>query len=106
MTGTSTIPGMVAIIVALRFKFFVRRFTDTGTTNPQSAKTLEELNLRRRMFFNRLLNRGVLIETSPGRYYLDENNLIEYKKVRRTWALIILGILILIILFDSYLFNY
>lgn len=105
MTGTSTIPVMVAIIVALRFKLFVRRFTDTGTTYPQVAKTPEELNIRRRMLFNRLLHRGVLIETSPGRFYLDENNLIEYKKVRRSWALIILGILILFILFDLLLVN-
>jgi hypothetical protein len=105
MTGTSTIPVMAAIIVALRFRLFVRRFIDTGTTNPQAAKTPEELNIRRRILFNRLLHRGVLIETSPGRFYLDEINLIEYKKVRRTWALIILGILIIIILLDLLLVN-
>jgi uncharacterized membrane-anchored protein len=106
MTGTSFIPIIVAVIVVIRFHRFISRFKDSGTTTPKTAKTLEELNLKRRLIFNRLLYRRVLIEISSERYYLNEENLIEYYKARRIRMIVISGILILIILIDALVMNY
>jgi hypothetical protein len=104
MTATYHIPVfvavMVAIIVAAKFKKLVNKFIDAGATTPKAAKTPEVLNIRPGLMFKRLMNRGVIIESGPERYYLNEENLVEYKKARRVRMMIILGALILLILLD------
>jgi len=87
MTATYHIPifvaVMVAIIVAAKFKKLVNIFIDLGATTPKTSKTLEVLNIKPRLMFKRLVNRGVIIESGPERYYLNAENLVEYKKARR-----------------------
>jgi hypothetical protein len=97
---------MAAILVAARFKKIVRTFIGSGTTSPGTSKTLYELSLRRGLIMKRLINSGVIIETSPERYYLHAENLAEYRKARRKRILIFAGILILLILIDVFLLNY
>ena len=82
MTGTSFIPVIVVAIVTLRKRRLVNRFKNSDTTTVGNAKTLKELNINRRLFFNRLVNRGVIIEVN-GKYYLDEQQLIDYRMRRR-----------------------
>jgi hypothetical protein len=104
MTATYHIPifvaVMVAIIVAVKFKKLVNKFIDAGATTPKAAKTLEVLNIRPRLMFKRLLNRGVIIESGPERYYLNAENLVEHNKSRRVRMIIFIGFMIILILFD------
>jgi hypothetical protein len=110
MTSTYHIPVfvavMVAIIVAAKFKKLVNKFIDAGVTTPKAAKTLEVLNIRPGLMFKRLMNRGVIIESGPERYYLNEENLVEYHQKRRFRILIFLGIIIILILLDVFIMNY
>jgi hypothetical protein len=109
MTPTFHIPSfvavMVAIIVAAKFRKIIRRFIDSGTTSPGTSKTWVELNLRRGLMFKRLINRGVIIETNPERYYLHLENLAEYNNRRRKLILIFLAVLIVLILLDVILLS-
>jgi hypothetical protein len=110
MTPTYHIPSiiavLIAIIVAAKFRKIIRSFTDSGSTSPKSSKTREELNLRQGFIFNRLINRGVIIETNPESYYLNKENLAEYKKTRRKRIMIFLGVLIVLILLDMLALKY
>lgn len=100
ITGISIIPTMAVIIAVVKHKKFINRFIDTGTVNPQSARSLEELDLRTGLIFRRLLNRKVLIEFGNGRYYLDEDNLAKYNKIRRIRFLVVIVALIILIIID------
>ena len=104
MTSTYHIPifvaVMIAIIVAAKFKKLINKFIDSGTTTPKKANTLEYLNLKPRLIFKRLLNRGVIIETGSERYYLNEEHLAKYNKIRRVRMMIIIGVLIILIILD------
>ena len=100
MTGTSTVPAMIAIIVVIRIKKIINGFLKSGTTNPKAAKTAEELNIRRGLLFRRLVSRNVLIEPAPGRFYLHEENLEKYYRSRRMTLVAIFFVVGLFILAD------
>lgn len=95
------IPVLIPLIVAVNVRKNINRFRNTGTTTPQASKTTEELNIRRSLIFHRLLWRKVIIEASPDRFYLNEENLAEYIKTKRFLVLTIFAILILILLLLS-----
>jgi|WetSurMetagenome_2_1015567.scaffolds.fasta_scaffold187988_3 hypothetical protein len=110
MTGASLIPVFIVIIVVLRIKKLINRYKISGTISPQSAKTLKELNIRRSLVLRKLLRRNVIIESAPGKFYLQENNLIEYLKNRRrrmkTVVIILMIIMILLILTDIFITHF
>jgi len=106
MTGTSVIPAMIVIMVVIRTQKIINRFKNTRTINPETAKTLSELNIRRGFLFNRLLRRNVFMEITSDRFYLQENNLDEYFKARRMRMLSVVLILILIIFIDIYFLHF
>jgi hypothetical protein len=101
MTGTSIIPTIVAVVIITKIKKFINRFKETGTISPQTAKTLDQLNLERRFIYRKLFKHEVIIESSANRFYLHEGNLIEYNNKRRMVMFIIISILAIIILVDS-----
>jgi hypothetical protein len=106
MYGTSFIPSMVAILVVIRTKSILNKFRNTGTTAAYTAKTLEDLGLRQSLIFMRFLRRSVIIQVSGNKYYLNEENLTEYRNERRRLLIPILLILLLLILLDLYFFKY
>jgi hypothetical protein len=106
MTGTSFIPTLIAVIIVVRIRKYISRFSETGTTSPATAKTLEELNLKQRLIFYRLLRRKVIIESSPKRYYLHEENLISYNNTRRMIMLVVILIIATVILLDFLYLNF
>ena len=67
-------PLMIVLIVVARRKILIDKFRKTNTTTANAAKTLDELNVSRRLMFNRLIMRGAIVEVN-GKYYLDEQNL-------------------------------
>jgi len=106
MTGTPLIPAMIAILVVIRIKKLINQFKDSGTISADTAKTTEELNIRRSFLFRRLVRRNVFIEVAPDKFYLEENNLEEYYRNRRIRILTVFIILILLIMLDIYFFRY
>lgn len=98
MTGASSIPIIAAIIVVAVNKRLINRFKDTGATNPNSARSLDELNTRRSLIFRRYVRRGILIEFNS-RYYLDEQRLVEYKSKKRRILIPVIILLLAVLLF-------
>jgi hypothetical protein len=70
---------------------YLRRFSTARALAASSAKTLQELRLRDSKSFQRLVRRGVFVETTPGRYYLELGRAAAFKRHRRTQALFVLG---------------
>lgn len=56
------IPIIVVILIMVKFRNIINSFINSSTTNASTAKTLDELNIRRGGIFNRLQKRGVIIE--------------------------------------------
>ena len=103
MFGSSFIPVMVAIFVAMKKRKLIRRFKNSGTTSERNAKTLAVLGINRRLFFNRMLKHGVIIHVN-GKYYLDEQKLSEYNNNRRLIIIpLIILVLVLLVFLDIYL---
>jgi hypothetical protein len=106
MTGASFLPPMIAIIIIAKIRKVIRRFKETGSTSPQTAKTLEELNVDYRFAFRKMLKREIIIEASPNRYYLNEENLAGYNNTRRMIMLVVILLLALVIIADTFFWHY
>ncbi|MEI6901033.1 MAG: hypothetical protein WCL00_14240 [Bacteroidota bacterium] len=106
VTGTSYLPVLIVIIMVVRTRKIIERFRSSGTTTPLKAKTLQELNLRSRMIVNRLVRRKLLVETTPGCYYLQENMLAEFYQKRRTHFIVILLVIAILVIADIYFTHY
>jgi hypothetical protein len=98
MTGTSFIPIIIVIIVVIRTRKLINRFRDICAINEENAKTLDELKMNRRLMFRKYLFYSVIIETH-GKYYLNEQNLKNYRTKKRMILIPILVILILIFIY-------
>lgn len=92
------IPIIVVILIMVKFRNIINSFINSSTTNASTAKTLDELNVRRGGIFNRLQKRGVIIEVMANRYYLNEENLAKYNEKRRKIAIFSLLVLIIFLL--------
>jgi hypothetical protein len=90
--------GRIKVVISIlrRERKLVRRFREVGATTPASARTLEELHLRRGVGVHRLRNRAVIREAEPDRFYLDEE---VWEAIGRTRRQVSIAVLCLIILF-------
>lgn len=103
--ASNFVPIMMVIIVMVRINRLINQFKETGTISYQSAKNLEELSIKPRFIFNRFVKREVIIEATNERFYLNLDNLKIYSKERRVRMLVISGILILIMLIETFLIH-
>jgi aspartyl aminopeptidase len=72
-----------------------RAFKRTGAYSPDKAIAYEPSWLERR-HFKHLLNKGVVVEAQPGRYYADAAKVAEYSQRHRKFGLaIVAGALVL-----------
>lgn len=85
--------GTAAVAIAIKIKKIVARFRELNATIPDNAVTIEATGLHKSRIFSRLINRGVLVETNPGKYYLDEQ---AYLKQRYRRLIILLSLLIIV----------
>jgi hypothetical protein len=99
MTGTSFIPIIVVIIIIAKTRKLVNRFKNSGAINERNAKTLEELKISRRFIFRKYLFHDVIIELN-NKYYLNEQNLNDYRTKKR---IILIPIVLIIILMSIFL---
>jgi len=95
MTGISSLPIIVAIIIVVRTRELINRFKNSGAINEKNAKTLDELKISRRFIFRKYLFHGVIIELN-NKYYLNEQNLNDYRTKKRNILIPIILIIILV----------
>lgn len=98
MTGTSFIPIIIVILLVIKTRKLLDRFRKSGAINEENAKTLDELIISRRLIFRKYLSYSVIIETH-GKYYLNEQNLINYRSKKRMILIPLLVILSIIIIY-------
>ena len=85
-------------VIAAKQNRYMRRFQQAGATNPDRAQTLEEVGCGPSFVFNRLLDRGIFVEVSEGRYYIDAARAAEFRSHRRNVMLVVVGIAIVVVL--------
>lgn len=97
--NTSIIPIIVVLAIIIRQRKYIQKFLTTGTISPQTAQTLDFLELSSSsLIFKGLLRRKIILNSVENKYWLNEENLKSYKKLR---IKIILSIVVttLIVLF-------
>jgi len=98
MSGTSFLPYIAVIIVVVRTRRLISRFRNSGAINEENAKTIDELKVSRRLIFRKYLSHSVIIETH-GKYYLNEQNLTNYRTKKRMILIPLLVILMIILIY-------
>ncbi|MDE3052893.1 MAG: hypothetical protein KGL38_07260 [Gemmatimonadota bacterium] len=83
--------AMAAILIK-RERQLVDHFRGAGATTPGAAKSPDELGVATRLAWERLVQRAVIREAAPGRYYLDEPSWEAQRALRRRMILVMLVI--------------
>jgi hypothetical protein len=74
---------IVPAVLAAAQQRLLAPFREAGATSPERAIPLEVDKHARNPQFQSLLRRGVLVEASPGRYYLDEAAITRESRANR-----------------------
>lgn len=88
---------MSGAVVVMHQNRLMRRFRDAKATDPKSAMTLADIGSRNSWIFRRMVARGVFIETTDGRYYMDEEAARRFVKLR--WRTMLVFLAVVIVLF-------
>ena len=88
---------MSGAIVVVHQNRLLRRFREAQAKAPKSASTLADIGGRNSWVFRRMVARGVFIETSAGRFYMDEDAARLFVKRRWQRMLIYLAAVILLL---------
>lgn len=83
-------PNASGAIVAAQFRKIVRNFQTHKAYSSDTARTTDELGVRRNLIFRRLVGKGVIIESGPDKYYIDRDRLEQHVQLRRKIALFVL----------------
>jgi hypothetical protein len=79
--------GAVAAIIVIT-NGILNAFKKNDALSPDRAKTKDELHIRSRWIFNRLVSKGVIKQVSGDRYYVDLQAQERYLR-RRNTALVV-----------------
>lgn len=74
----------------------IRYFNEVGAVDPEHAVFIFEFNIRRSYVFNRMVSRGVFVESEPGKFFIDNGMVPVFIRKRRSRALITLAVVLLI----------
>jgi hypothetical protein len=80
---------------------YIRRFKKAEATDPASARPLEDLRVRDNHIFRGLVRKGVFVEASDGRFYVDLDQADEFIALRRRIAFfifLIVGVVLIVLL--------
>ncbi|MFZ5353258.1 MAG: hypothetical protein ACOZCL_11130 [Bacillota bacterium] len=77
-------------VIIRRQNLYISAFMQAGATNPDNAKTLEELYCRESFIFERMVKFGVFVRLDSKRYYLSVEKAKEFAVKRRNMVLAIL----------------
>ncbi len=92
--------GAIAAILAVQAaaeRRALEAFRVAGATAPERANTLRALDVEESMALRALTNRGVVRETEPGHFWLDERKLAERSRASRP-ALLVLAVILLAVM--------
>ncbi len=81
--------GAAAAVILRKERDIVNSYRGAGAVTPDRAMSPDQLDVPRRMAFERLVQRAVLRDTGNGRYYLDEPSWEALRGIRRRMALVI-----------------
>lgn len=78
----------------------IESFRRHGALAPTTSRTLEEMGIADRSWVSTLTNAGVIVQSSPGRWHLDEPALAAWQAHRRRRAgIILIGVAMLVLAF-------
>jgi hypothetical protein len=87
-----------AAVILIKQKHIVTAFRQAGATSSTTAVAPAALGVHERLAFSKLRRRGVLRETGPGFFYLDEPAWVALRRSRHRRILILcVGLLVLAI---------
>jgi hypothetical protein len=89
---------IAAAVISKKRRQIIRAFRDAGATSPESSKTLEEAGLRAGMLVEIQKLRGVLVESSENRFFLDEERERQVTRFRRYLAASIAAVSVVLVL--------
>ena len=92
---------MSGAVVVVHQNRLMRQFRDAKATAPKSASTLAKIGCRNSWVFRRMVARGVFIEISDGRFYMDEDTARLF--VKRRWQRMLIFLATVILLFVVWL---
>src|SRR5262245_42456337 len=81
----------IGAIVAIRSRRSIRRLRSAGAKSSDTARSLDELRLKRDRFFQRWEREGVVRSTPDGRWYLDATAYAAHSARHRRVATIVIG---------------
>lgn len=67
-------------VIKLQEKKIIRGFITAKAIDETSAKPLEQINVRKRVLFKKLLLKGIILKTDDERYYLCKSKVDEYNR--------------------------
>lgn len=79
-----------AAVIIRKERELVGHFVDAGAISPASARSSSDLGVHERFAWIRLVERGVIREAAPGRYYFDEPTWVALRRRRRQLALVLM----------------
>ena len=88
---------MSGAVVVVHQNRLMGQFREAKATAPKSASTLTEIGCRNSWVIPPMVARGVFIETSDGRFYMDEDAARVFVKRRWQRMLIYLATVILLL---------
>jgi hypothetical protein len=90
--------GTAAAVIVMKEKHVVAAFRAAHATTSESARSLDSLGVHPGLATSRLSSRGVLRESQPGAYYLDEARWEALRRFRRRVAGAVLVLLLALVL--------
>ena len=100
MTAWGGIGGAgAALAVAHKLRNIMATFVEHGAVRPESARTLQQLDLKDSRLLRKLQKKGVVIATQDQRYYLDRTGKERYRLAKKARALILSTVVLAAVLF-------
>jgi hypothetical protein len=94
--ATTMMATQIAVLVAAAEKHLLDQLRAAGATDPSRAVALEVRNDMETSHLRTLTQRAIVVESGPGRYYLDEAALKKRSRVGRGGALALAAAVVLV----------
>ena len=82
--------SVAAAVIIRKERELVEHFASAGAVSPSSARSSSDLGVHERFAWIRLVERGVIREAAPGKYYFDEPTWVALRQRRRRVALVLM----------------
>ena len=95
LSGLGALPALVAALLVATDKRIVRRLRTANATTAERAVRFEPPRPLGPIRLRRMVNAGA-VGASGGRYFLDENGYAAWRRARRTRAVVVVSLLIVV----------